>query len=59
LIAHIHDCRDGKVLQRAFAFTDGGFVHSGIEPILRLASYINKICKKWILEENAKKRMIK
>ena len=36
-------------------FADNDFVHSGIEPILRLTSYINVIYKKWILEENAKK----
>jgi hypothetical protein len=55
LIAHTPDDRHRKVLQRAFCFADNGFVHSGIGPILRLASYINVISKNWILEENAKK----
>ena len=50
---------DRKVLQRAFAFADNVFWHVGIEPILRLASYINVISKNWILEENAKKEWLK
>jgi len=58
MAAYTHDVWARKYVQRVFCFADNGFVHIGIDPILRLTYYINAISKKWILEENAKKEWL-